>query len=83
METAVFKYLVGLAEEHWFLALLFFYVWREFKANKEAREAAEARAREDRETNKKDHDRLFDKVSDLNADVKVLLDRSDRSNSDS
>ena len=127
METAVFKYLLGLAEEHGLLALLFFYVWREFKANKDARKAAEARAkedreaaerraredreaaerraredreafgeraredreaaerraREDREANKNDHERLFAEVSGLTADVKVLRDRSDRSNSDS
>ena len=83
METVVFKYLLGLAEENWVLALLFFYVRTEVKANKDAREAAEARAREDREANKNDHDRLFAEVSDLKADVKVLRDRSDRSNSDS
>lgn len=34
--------------------------------------------REDRKVNKSDHDRLFDKVSTLEADVKVLRDRSDR-----
>ena len=50
---------------------------------REDREAAERQAREDREANKNDHERLFAEVSDLKADVKVLRDRSDRSNSDS
>ena len=50
---------------------------------REDREAAERRAREDREANKNDHERLFAEFSDLKADVKVLRDRSDRSNSDS
>ena len=38
-----------------------------------------AQAQDDRKVNKSDHDRLFNDVSDLKADVKVLRDRSDRS----
>ena len=52
----------------------------------EDRAAADKRAAKDRAANKADHDRLFDAVSglqsevgDLKADVKVLRDRSDRS----
>lgn len=41
-----------------------------------------AQAREDCRVNKSDHDRLFNEVSDLEADVKVLRDRSDRSSAD-
>ena len=50
------------------------------------RKAAEERAKEDRERNEREHDRLFTAVSalqavvaSLQADVRVLLDRSDRS----
>lgn len=50
------------------------------------RKAAEERAKEDRERNERDHDQLFKAVSalqgvvaSLQADVRVLLDRSDRS----
>ena len=52
----------------------------------EDREANECRAQEDREVNRAAQARLFDavsglqgEVSDLKADVKVLRDRSDRS----
>ena len=38
-----------------------------------------ARAAEDRAANKADHDKLFQLVAGLQADVKVLRDRSDRS----
>lgn len=38
-----------------------------------------AQAQEDRKVNKSDHDRLFNAVSDLKADVRVLRVRSDRS----
>lgn len=41
-----------------------------------------AQAQEDCRVNKSDHDRLFNEVSDLKADVKVLRDRSDRSSAD-
>ena len=41
-----------------------------------------AQAQEDRKVNESDHDRLFNEVSDLKADVKVLRDRSDRSSAD-
>ena len=50
------------------------------------RKAAEERVKEDRERNEREHDRLFTAVSalqgvvaSLQADVRVLLDRSDRS----
>lgn len=46
---------------------------------KEDRKAAEERAQEDRAVNKADHDRLFQLVAGLQADVKVLRDRSERS----
>ena len=60
---------------------------------REDRKAADDRAREDREANRAEHARLFSavdhvldkvsgverEVSDLKADVKVLRDRSDRS----
>ena len=39
-------------------------------------------AQEDRRVNKSDHDRPFNEVSDLKADVKVLRNRSDRSSAD-
>ena len=42
-----------------------------------------AQAQDDRKVNKSDHDRLFNDVSDLKADVKVLRDRSDRSSAES
>ena len=41
--------------------------------------AAEERAKEDRAVNTADHDRLFQLVAGLQADVKVLRDRSERS----
>ena len=53
---------------------------REMKA--EVREM-KAQAQEDRRVNKSDHDRLFNEVSDLKADVKVLRARSDRSSAES
>ena len=55
------------------------------KRTAEDRKAAEdrakedrARAAEDRAANKADHDKLFQLVAGLQADVKVLRDRSDR-----
>ena len=42
-----------------------------------------ARAAEDRAANKADHDKLFQLVAGLQADVKVLRDRSERSDRDS
>ena len=44
----------------------------------EDRAAAERRAAEDRAADKADHDKLFQLVAGLQADVKVLRDRSDR-----
>lgn len=41
-----------------------------------------AQAQEGRRVNNSDHDRLFNDVSELKADVKVLRDRSDRSSAD-
>ena len=41
--------------------------------------AVEERAKEDRAANKADHDRLFQLVAGLQADMKVLRDRSGRS----
>lgn len=52
---------------------------RELKA--EVREI-KTQAQEDRRVNKSDHDRPFNEVSDLKADVKVLRNRSDRSSAD-
>ena len=45
---------------------------------KEDRVSADKRAAEDRAANKADHDKLFQLVAGLQADVKVLRDRSDR-----
>lgn len=61
--------------------------WRQLRLiearAREDRAMAEARAREDRERNERDHDRLFvavsslqATVSDLKADVRVLLERT-------
>ena len=47
------------------------------RADKRAAEDR-ARAAEDRAANKADHDKLFQLVAGLQADVKVLRDRSDR-----
>ena len=53
---------------------------REVRAQAQVdRKAAEDRARGDREVNKADHDRLFTAVADLQADVRVLRNRFDRS----
>ena len=50
---------------------------QEDRAAADARaKALEDRAQEDREKNDRDHERLFEAVSDLQGDVKVLLDRS-------
>ena len=52
----------------------------EFKAEmKDEREAHEKRADRDSEQNVRDHVRLTDAIAALQGDVKVLLDRSDRS----
>ena len=53
----------------------------EVRAAEDRARAAEDRARaaEDRAANKADHDKLFQLVAGLQADVKVLRDRSDRS----
>ena len=50
----------------------------EDRADKRAAEDR-ARAAEDRAANKADHDKLFQLVAGLQGDVKVLRDRSDRS----
>ena len=54
----------------------------EDRADKRAAEDR-ARAAEDRAANKADHDKLFQLVAGLQADVKVLRDRSERSDPDS
>ena len=72
------------------LAVLAVYSWMEFRAfRREVRQAqaqVDERAKEDRERNEREHDRLFRAVSalhgvvaSLQADVRILLDRSDRS----
>lgn len=72
------------------LAVLAAYWWMEFRAfRREVRQAqaqADEQAKEDRKRNEREHDRLFTAVSalqgvvaSLQADVRVLLDRSDRS----
>lgn len=46
-------------------------------------DAVKAQAREDRNANAADHNRLFEKVSVLETHVGVLRDRSDRSGTES
>ena len=48
------------------------------KAAEDRAKEDRARAAEDRAANKADHDKLFQLVAGLQADVKVLRDRSDR-----
>ena len=81
---AIFAALFGYA-----VATLRVLLWevRELKAEvlelrAEVREI-KAQAQDDRKVNNSDHDRLFNEVSDLKADVKVLRERSDRSRPES
>ena len=82
MAAAILGLVIFAALFGYAVATLRILLWEVREIKTEVREI-KAQAQDDRKVNKSDHDRLFNDVSDLKADVKVLRDRSDRSSLES
>jgi len=89
MPAAILGLVIFAALFGYVVATLRILLWEVRELKTEVREiktevrGIKAQAQDDRKVNNSDHDRLFNEVSDLKADVKVLRERSDRSSPES